>query len=92
MSALTIGLLVVLPSKMEPDSQAFAMLATADANPVRQHNASQMHRSASRSPSPMRAFYIGRAAPRRVHRADLPLNEAVRDGGQEKSPARGGAS
>lgn len=33
MSALTIGLLVVLPSKMEPDSQAFAMLATANANP-----------------------------------------------------------
>ena len=33
MSALTIGLLVVLPSKMEPDSQAFAMIATANANP-----------------------------------------------------------
>ena len=33
MSALTLSLLVVVPSKMEPDSQAFAMLATANANP-----------------------------------------------------------
>ena len=56
MSALTIGLLVVLPSKMESDSQAFTITF------------------------------------RRVRRAHLPLNEAVRDGGQEKSPARGGAS
>ena len=30
MSAITIGVLVVLPSQMEPDSQAFAQLATAN--------------------------------------------------------------
>ncbi len=29
MSAITISVLVVLPSKMEPDSQTFAMLASA---------------------------------------------------------------
>jgi hypothetical protein len=29
MAATTIGLLVVLPSKMEPDSQAFALLGKA---------------------------------------------------------------
>jgi hypothetical protein len=34
MSALTIGLLVVVPSKMEPDSQAFAMLTTANSTAV----------------------------------------------------------
>ena len=29
MTAITMGLLVVLPSAMEPDSQTFVMLATA---------------------------------------------------------------
>jgi hypothetical protein len=36
MTALTIGVLVVLPSKMEPDSRAFALLeasSSASANP-----------------------------------------------------------
>ena len=32
MTAATIGLMVVLPSKMEADSQAFAMLAVANAS------------------------------------------------------------
>jgi hypothetical protein len=31
MAAITIGLLVVLPSKMEPESQEFAMLTAASA-------------------------------------------------------------
>ena len=45
MSAITIGLLVVLPSKMEPESQAFAMLTAAsrDANPCADDNASPVH-------------------------------------------------
>jgi hypothetical protein len=32
LSAITIGVLVILPSKMESDSQAYAMLANANAS------------------------------------------------------------
>jgi Tfp pilus assembly protein PilN len=32
MAALTLSVLVVLPSKMEPDSRAYAMLATQHAS------------------------------------------------------------
>jgi hypothetical protein len=34
MTVLTIGVLVVLPSKMEPDSQAFALLEASGSTPT----------------------------------------------------------
>ena len=62
MSALTIGLLVVLPSKMEPDSQAFAMIATANANPCANTMHSPVHRSVCFAPR----FVSGRAEMQRA--------------------------
>jgi len=54
MTVLTIGVLVVLPSRMEPDSRAYAMFASArvaatpcvDTTP-RKCNASEVARSAN---------------------------------------------